>query len=161
MTQFTIREEIPIKSFSIAAFIYRMVDGKSQYLIIKRASETLFGSWQMVSGKVEKGETGTQAALREIKEETGLTPSKFYSADLMEQFYDTDYNAIVLVPVFVALVENDAEVILNAFEHSDYKWIDVAEASDYLLFDIQIENMKKIEAKFVKGKINPFLEIDL
>ena len=161
MSKFEIREEIPVKSFSIAAFIYRMVGGKSEYLIIKRSSETLFGSWQMVSGKVEKNETGISATLREIEEETGLVPTKLYSADLIESFYDTDYNVINLVPVFVALVDSDSEVKLNEYEHSEYKWISVDEASEYLIFENQIENMEKIEKKFVKKTVNPFLEIEL
>jgi len=55
---FEMREEIPIKSFSIAAFICRIIDGNAQYLIIKRSGRTLNGSWQMLSGKVEKGESG-------------------------------------------------------------------------------------------------------
>jgi dATP pyrophosphohydrolase len=32
----------------------------------------------MVSGAVEAGETGWAAALREIEEETGLVPERFY-----------------------------------------------------------------------------------
>ena len=161
MSQFEIREEIPIKSFSIAAFICKIVDGKSQYLIIKRSSQTLFGSWQMVSGKIEKGETAIDATIREIAEETGLVPTKLYSADLIEHFYDTDYNVINLVPVFIAFVDSDAKVVLNVHEHSDYKWIRVDEARDYLVFDNQIEAIEKIEKKFVKEKPNHFLEVSL
>lgn len=161
MSKFEIREEIPVKSFSIAAFICRVVDGKSQYLIIKRSSRTLHGSWQMISGKVEKGETAIDATLREIKEETGLVPAKLYSANLLEQFYDIDYDVINLVPVFIAFVDVDSNVVLNEYEHSDYKWIGVDEAEKYLIFDNQIENMQQIEKKFIKREPNQFLEIKL
>ena len=41
----------------------------------------------MVSGGIEQGETATAAALREIREETGLSPSTFYLADAVETFY--------------------------------------------------------------------------
>jgi len=159
LSSFDIREEIPVKSFSIAAFICRVVDDEAQYLIIKRSSRTLYGSWQMVSGQVEPGENGVQAALREIEEETGLVPSNFYSANLCEQFYDTDYNVINLVPVFVAFVGNNSNVVLNENEHSDYKWISIEEAEDYLIFDNQIKNMHHIDKMFIKREPNPFLEI--
>ena len=39
--------------------------------------------------------------LREIEEETGLIPDRFYSADILEQFYRPDQNCVILVPVFV------------------------------------------------------------
>ena len=95
----------------------------------------------MVAGKVEKGENAIEATLREIKEETGLIPRKLYSADLLEQFYDTDYNVINLVPVFLAFVEENSKVILNAYEHSGYKWISVDAAEDFLIFNNQIKNI--------------------
>ncbi|MDM8534402.1 NUDIX domain-containing protein [Clostridiaceae bacterium HSG29] len=161
MKPFEIREEIPVKSFSIAAFICKIIDGKSKYLIIRRSSRTLNGSWQMVSGKVEKGENAVEATLREIKEETGLIPIKLYSADLLEQFYDTDYNVINLVPVFLAFVEVNSKVILNAYEHSEFKWISVDEAEDFLIFNNQIKNINIIEKKFIINEPNKFLEIVL
>ncbi len=40
---------------------------KSKYLLIKR-----FGIWDLPKGKVEKGETTKEAAVREVCEETGL-----------------------------------------------------------------------------------------
>lgn len=161
MSMYKVNQEIPIKSFSIAAFILKIVDGESKYLIIKRSSKVFYGCWQMVSGKLELGENAVEAAIREIKEETGLTPSRFYSANILEQFYDTDYNVINLVPVFVAFVEDGCEVVLNSFEHSEYKWVSAAEAEDYLVFDNQIENLRKIEEQFVKREPNEYLKIDV
>ena len=39
--------------------------------------------------------------LREIEEATGLILDRFYSADILEQFYRPDQNCVILVPVFV------------------------------------------------------------
>ena len=82
------RQEIPVKSFSIAAYVCRVVSGRGRYLVVRRSTPYLKGSWQMVSGRVEPGETGWEADLREIEEETGLVPDRFYSAELIEQFYE-------------------------------------------------------------------------
>lgn len=158
---FVIREEIPVKSFSIASFIVKLNEDGVKYLIIKRSSDSLYGNWQMVSGKVEPGENAIEATLREIKEETSLRPQRLYSANMIEQFYDTDYNVINLVPVFLALVDADCEVVLNPKEHSAYKWIDLDEAEDYLEFDNQLENIKKIDKNFIQRAPSKFLEIDL
>ncbi len=55
-----IREEVPIKSFSIAAYVCRVENGQGKYLIIKRSSSYLSDTWQMVSGRIEKGEKAVQ-----------------------------------------------------------------------------------------------------
>jgi len=40
---------------------------KSEYLLIKR-----LGIWDLPKGKIDKGETTSEAAVREVREETGL-----------------------------------------------------------------------------------------
>lgn len=154
-----IRQEIPIKSFSIATFICKKDNGTGKYLIIKRASKTLEGNWQMVSGLVEKGEKPWEAALREIKEETGIIPSKLFSANKMELFYEVRQNCINMVPVFLAFVDKDIPVKLNPAEHNEYKWVTFEEAKEYLTFSQQISFIKYFEEEFIKKEPNKFLEI--
>lgn len=43
-----------------------------EFLLIKRANEALKGQWWVVGGRVFKGETLEQAAIRKVKEETAL-----------------------------------------------------------------------------------------
>ena len=53
-----------------------VVDFKGRYLLIRRSPRsTRTGQWETVAGHIEKGETVTQAALREVLEETGLEVS--------------------------------------------------------------------------------------
>jgi len=153
-----IREEVPIKSFSIAAYICRIEDGIGRYLILKRKSSYLSSSWQMVSGKIEKGEKAWEAALREITEETGLIPDSLYSVNKLEQFYEANQNCINLVPIFVGFVDSDRAVKLSS-EHSEYKWVLPEEAKELLCFEHQAETMREIETKFVKQKPLEFLRI--
>jgi dihydroneopterin triphosphate diphosphatase len=154
-----VRQEIPVKSFSIAAYVCRVVSGRGRYLVIRRSTPYLRGTWQMISGAVEPGETGWEAALREIEEETGLVPDRFYSADLLEQFYRPDIDCVVLVPVFVAFVEADREVRLS-WEHEAFEWIGVEEADRYLLFENQRSAIRNIERRFVQEAPNELLRID-
>ena len=62
--------------------------------------------------------TAWQTALREIREETGLTVTRLFSADCNEQFYEAGRNTFTVVPVFVAYVDSSQAVNLNA-EHSE------------------------------------------
>ena len=152
------REEIPIKSFSIAAYICRVEEGICKFLIIKRREPYHSYDWQMVSGTLEKGETPIQAALREIKEETGLIPDRFYSADDVEVFYDFRENRMILVPVFAGFVDTEQKVVLSE-EHIDFKWITADEADHFLIFNHQKKMLRKIKEQFVNNEPNEFLRI--
>jgi 8-oxo-dGTP pyrophosphatase MutT (NUDIX family) len=86
------------------------------------------GSWETVHGTIESGETPVQASLRELREETGFTPSRFYNLSRTEGFYQHRSDELVLIPVFVAFVETSAEVRLSA-EHDRAEWLSVADAA--------------------------------
>jgi len=58
---------------AIALFAIRGSGKKKEYLIHKRLKEPFYGWYGSHSGKVRWGETPLQAAIREFKEETGLS----------------------------------------------------------------------------------------
>jgi len=153
-----IREEVPIKSFLIAAYVCRVDSGQGQYLIIKRSTPYLNETWQMVSGRIEKGEKAWQAALREIKEETGLIPDRLYSANEVELFYEVSQNCINVAPVFVGFIDSHQAVELSS-EHSEHKWATREEAETLLTFARQRKTIEIIEATFVRQEPLEFLKI--
>lgn len=48
-------------------------DDKGRLLLIKRGHEPAAGLWSLPGGRIEPGETDTEALVREMREETGLT----------------------------------------------------------------------------------------
>jgi len=86
------------------------------------------GSWETVHGTIEAGETPVQASLRELREETGLAPQKFYNLSRTEAFYQHRTDELALIPVFVAFVAPDARVRLSD-EHDRSEWLRVPDAA--------------------------------
>jgi 8-oxo-dGTP pyrophosphatase MutT (NUDIX family) len=58
---------------------------KGEYLFIRR-----FGKWDLPKGKIEKNETKSEAAIREVQEETGLIEVSIVS-ELPSTFHIFDY----------------------------------------------------------------------
>ena len=86
------------------------------------------GSWETIHGTIERGETPVEASLRELREETGLVPEKFYNLSRTEAFYQHRTEELALIPVFAAFVASSATVRLSA-EHDRAEWLSVPEAA--------------------------------
>lgn len=111
-------------------------DGRSHEILqIQRGpGRYMEGVWTTVYGSALEGETAVQAALRELKEETSLTPAEFYRLSIAPAFY-TDYNdTTYVVPAFCALVTRDAVVTLNV-EHQAMRWISRRDAENQFLWE--------------------------
>ena len=148
-----------IRPWLVSVFALRWQDDAPQVLLLKRQA-TLVGCWCQVAGKIKPGERAWQAALRELGEETGLVPDRFYSADICEQFYEPERDEIVIAPVFVAFVSEDAEIVLN-HEHSDFRWWGFDAARAHLPFAGQKRVLAQIKTEFADQPPNPHLRIAL
>ena len=101
-----------------------------EVLVLRRGprSRRCPGSWEAVHGTIEPGETPVDASLRELKEETGLAPQRFYNLSRTEGFYQHRTGVLALIPVFVAFVAADSEVRLSD-EHDRAEWLPPADAA--------------------------------
>jgi dihydroneopterin triphosphate diphosphatase len=145
----------------ITAYVICHTPDGPRYLLIRRCcGGYLNGTWQMVTGGTMEGETASQTALREIEEETGLIPTKLYSADAVETFYLHAQNKIILVPVFVAFVE-EMEVRLAAQEHDVYEWLPFEESKKRLVWAEQQRIIAHVHERFVLKNPDDILLIDI
>ena len=139
-----------VKIRVIDAYIYRKTKEGIKYLILKRAKTKMYEHlWQGVAGKIEKGEQAWQAAIRELKEETGLDPLKIFVADHVSKFYETHGDRVNLVPVFGVEVASD--VVLLSSEHSDFKWVDYDSACSYLVWEGQKKGITVVNEMIISN----------
>jgi len=134
--------------------------GTFRFLLLKRSFKQNFpGLWQMVTGKIARGEKAYETAIREIKEETGLMVNELWIVPNINSFYLPEEDAIIQIPVFLALVPENFKVALSS-EHIQYKWVEAQQAIKMLEWPGQKRSVKIIEEYFLQGKFNNLLKIE-
>ncbi|MGD8977413.1 MAG: dihydroneopterin triphosphate diphosphatase [Gammaproteobacteria bacterium] len=94
------------------------------------------GFWQSVTGSLEGGETPTQAAVRELGEETGLDGGAIRNLGLVQTFpiapaWRERYAPDVVENrehAFALCLESAAEPRINPAEHRTFRWLGVDQA---------------------------------
>ncbi len=120
-------------------------------LFIEEYNEKLFlllhyptGHWDFVKGKIENNESLEQAAIRETKEETGITDIEFIKGFKEKIEYSFKFNGdIVQKEVIFFLAKTNTKQVKISDEHLDYVWLDFNNA----LNKITYENAKNILKK--------------
>ncbi|MBQ3490635.1 MAG: (deoxy)nucleoside triphosphate pyrophosphohydrolase [Clostridia bacterium] len=121
----------------VAALIWE----NDKFMICQRPAYKARGLlWEFVGGKVERGETKTQALIRECREELGI----FLSVgdvfmDVVHEYPDLT----VHLTLFNASV---AEGVPQKLEHNDIRWITAGEIPDYAFCPADEEILKRIIA---------------
>jgi 8-oxo-dGTP pyrophosphatase MutT (NUDIX family) len=126
----------PLRPDLVDCWIFRVVMSardvpSTEILLLRRApGRILPGLWQCVSGSLEEGDRVAIGALRELREETGFGPDEieaFYDLDLVNQFHEPSYDAIVTAAVFAVRIRNGAQPALSR-EHDEARWVAVEDA---------------------------------
>ena len=120
----------------VAVFVTRK--GGAEVLLLHR-SAAQGGYWHVVAGGVERGETVTAAAARELREETGLLANVDAGVEVVEYVSlltgepaptrDRDNPSVAQVSVtcFHVTAPDEWEPTLD-WEHDDHRWCDQGEA---------------------------------
>lgn len=149
-------------SYLVENHIVRLKNNNPEFLLLKRvATDSYPNIWQMVTGSIYKDEKAVQTAIRELFEETSLTPEKLWIVPNVNSFYEPTKDVICLVPVFVSLVKISDEVVISN-EHSEFRWVNKDEAIKLLAWNGQRKSVEIIFEYF--SNINStykFIEVEL
>jgi dATP pyrophosphohydrolase len=148
--------------FYVVVLVIRPALESFELLMARRAEEIYMGgTWQLISGGLESGETAWQAALRELWEETGLAPTEFFRLSTLTSFYRPDNDSLNTAPMFCALVSEDSSVAINA-EHTHFEWLDVNAAPSRLMWPSDRQALDEVRSVILgNGPAKEYMRIPL
>ena len=121
-----------IEETSAGIVLFRKENSKNLFLLLHYPS----GHWDFVKGKMEKDESIQQTAIRETKEETGITDITFIQNFEEWIEYNFQYKGeLVHKKVVFFLAETKTDKITISEEHLDFTWMDYNTAMEKTTFD--------------------------
>ena len=114
-----------------------------EFLLLRRVS-SLGGFWQSVTGSLEEGESHTRAAIREVREETGITAAEVDLIDLgltntfeiASQWLEKYRPGVTHnEEMCFALRVPRSEVVIDPAEHDAYAWVEYGQALHMLYWE--------------------------
>lgn len=144
---------VPVRTGAeVAIFVTR--NSAAEVLIVHRSPEQ-GGYWHVVAGGVESGESATEAAARELREETGLVAEVTAGVEVTEYAYSLTEEpadrrarydpsvAHVEVTCFRVAAPDDWEPTLD-WEHDDHRWCEPEEAVELLRWPATAGALRKL-----------------
>ena len=137
---------------SVQVVLVARESDQTQYLLLRRIA-SLGGFWQSITGSLEEGETHREAALREVKEETGydLADDQLIDLDLINRFEISPLWRKKYAPgvtrneevCFWARVSK-REVAFDELEHDAFAWVSYDEAMRLLFWESNKRALEKV-----------------
>jgi 8-oxo-dGTP pyrophosphatase MutT (NUDIX family) len=159
----------PLRPDLVDCWVFRVMMSaravpSTEILLLRRASGRILpGLWQCVSGSLEADDRVAVGALRELREETGFKASDieaFYDLDLVNQFHEPSYDAVVMAAVFAVRVGSDAEPTLS-HEHDEARWVAVDDAHAEVVWPGYRTAIERIRDDLTDPERAPWFELTM
>lgn len=133
----------PHRVTGVDVWPFRTRDGAGEFLLLHRSGRDGRPFWQGVSGWIEPDEVPHLAALRELREETGLEAEALFTVDAVFDIYKWRRGAVEATIPFAAQVGDGAGPILSD-EHDDWRWASLQQALALVPYDPQRRALRRI-----------------
>ena len=123
-----------------------MVLNKENKVFVGKRVDTKADAWQMPQGGIDNGESPLDAAMRELKEETGIAEVQIIEKSkiwfyydlpdyLVDRIWDSKYRGQKQQWFLVRYEDDDSLININQSpqEFSDWKWVDVEELTSIIV----------------------------
>jgi Tfp pilus assembly pilus retraction ATPase PilT/8-oxo-dGTP pyrophosphatase MutT (NUDIX family) len=143
---------------TVDVFPVRPLASGWRVLALQRANDTRCPSaWEPVHGHIESGEEPEDAALRELREETGLSAERLYVVRV-QPFYIRRARTVQLAIVFAAFIAEPGSVTIGA-EHQGHEWLTVDDALARFAFPAERASLREIVELLVAGDAGPVEDV--
>ena len=144
---------------TIDVYVIRPLAEGWRVLVLQRAPEGTRCplAWEAVHGRLEPGEEPETGAVRELREETGLSPRRLYSITV-QPYYLHAMKTVQLAVVFAAFVDEPGAVVLGP-EHVRSEWLSVPEALDRFVWPREQQALREIVHLLRSGDAGPVEDV--
>ena len=133
---------------SAGIILFNEID-KRKFLLLNYPSK----HWDFVKGKMEKGETPHETAIRETKEETGISDVEFIDGfeEEIEYYFYAENQEIHKKVIFFLGKTQTTEIVLS-HEHLDFIWLEFDNALNKTTYE-NAKNLLKKSKTFLDKRI--------
>ena len=126
--------------FSAGAVVYALLNNNTYFLVLQHTKN---GHWDLPKGHLEKNETNQEAAIREVKEETGIDVTLDEGFHTSIEYYFTDKDGITVFKKVVFFMAQTQKQSVTLTEHQDYAWLIFEDAIKKVTFPTAKEVLTK------------------
>lgn len=147
-----------IRVGTIDVYVIRPQADGWRVLALQRAHGTRCPTaWEAVHGRLEADEEPEAGAVRELREETGLTAERLYVVTT-QPYYIKAMRSVQLSIGFAAFVAADAGVVLGP-EHQAYEWLPVPDALARFAWPRERQALEEITSLLGAGDAGPVEDV--
>jgi ABC-type sulfate/molybdate transport systems ATPase subunit len=112
---------------------------------------------RLLLDKIDAREKPEKAAVRELREETGLEPESLYNVTV-SSFYLHASNTIEMCLTFAAFVADDAHIILSE-EHQKFEWLSIDAACERFTWPREANALRDARHLLASGNAGPVEDV--
>lgn len=125
---------------------------KGRVLLVQRGNEPMKGRWTLPGGLVEVGEALTDAVVREVKEETGLTVEPVELVELLDRIHKEGERVRYHYVIADYLCRVVGGQLLAASDADAVRWVERAEWNSHGALLLDPITVRVIEAGWQKAR---------